>query len=224
MSKSWISPPHEVNLRQFFLSFLFWGFYRIVLHQNGRMSCSWSRKTFPASRNAKYQYGRGTKCSGTNKWAFSIPRSVIFQRRASFWVVLVTDNRYLLPPPPSGWGRCRTYIVLISLEIDVEVNESNATCYLLLATCYLLLVPASQDTWSMKHIILALNTVLSTLSLSKDNCINLQDYSLADLCSYLFHIFWRNSKLGIRTIPFPKIPLLFAKLLVSKLGIWASAI
>jgi len=33
--------------------------------------------------------------------------------------------------------------VAISLEIDVEVNESHATC----------LVPASQDTFFMKHII-----------------------------------------------------------------------
>jgi len=32
--------------------------------------------------------------------------------------------------------------VAISLEIDVEVNESHATC----------LVPASQDTFFMKHI------------------------------------------------------------------------
>ncbi len=54
------------------------------------MSYSWSRKTFPAWRNVKYQYGRGTKCSGTNRGASSIPRSVIFQGRASFWVVLVT--------------------------------------------------------------------------------------------------------------------------------------
>ena len=33
--------------------------------------------------------------------------------------------------------------VAISLEIDVEVNESHATCP----------VPASQDTFFMKHII-----------------------------------------------------------------------
>jgi hypothetical protein len=38
--------------------------------------------------------------------------------------------------------------VAISLEIDVEVNESHATC----------LVPASQDTFFMKHI----NPILHT--------------------------------------------------------------
>jgi hypothetical protein len=66
------------------------------------MSCSWSRKTFPAWRNEKYQYGRGTKCFGTNIGAFSIPRSVIFQKRASFLVVLVTV--YRTGPPYSGTG------------------------------------------------------------------------------------------------------------------------
>ena len=47
-------------------------------------------------------------------------------------------NNYLLPPFQGGEeGVGRTYIVLISLEINVEVNESHAhaTSYLLLATC-----------------------------------------------------------------------------------------
>ena len=43
--------------------------------------------------------------------------------------------------------------VAISLEIDVEVNESHATC----------LVPATQDTYFMKHIIHAHKLTVSFL-------------------------------------------------------------
>ncbi len=48
-------------------------------------------------------------------------------------------TKQLFTPPFQGGeeGVGRTYIVLISLEINVEVNESHAhaTSYLLLATC-----------------------------------------------------------------------------------------
>jgi hypothetical protein len=70
MSKSWTSPPHAVNLRQFFSNIYNLRLFRNFLVISRRRACSRYRKIFPAWKNVKYQYGQGAKCSGTNTEVF----------------------------------------------------------------------------------------------------------------------------------------------------------
>ncbi len=70
MSKSWTSPPHAVNLRQFFSNIYNLRLLRNFLVTSRRWSCSRYRKIFPAWKNVKYQYGQGAKCFGTNRGIF----------------------------------------------------------------------------------------------------------------------------------------------------------
>jgi hypothetical protein len=70
MSKSWTSPPHAVNLRQFFDNIYNLRLLRNFPVTSRRRSCSRYRKIFPAWKNVKYQYGQGAKCSSTNMGFF----------------------------------------------------------------------------------------------------------------------------------------------------------
>ncbi len=70
MSKSWTSPPHAVNLRQFFSNIYNLRLLRNFPVTSRRWSCSRYRKIFPAWKNVKYQYGQGAKCFGTNRGIF----------------------------------------------------------------------------------------------------------------------------------------------------------
>ncbi len=70
MSKSWTSPPHAVNLRQFFDNIYNLKLLRNFPVSSRRRSCSRYRKIFPAYKNVKYQYGQGAKCSSTNTGVF----------------------------------------------------------------------------------------------------------------------------------------------------------
>jgi hypothetical protein len=70
MSKSWTSPPHAVNLRQFFSNIYNLRLLRNFPVTSRRWSCSRYRKIFPAWKNVKYQYGQGAKCFVTNRGIF----------------------------------------------------------------------------------------------------------------------------------------------------------
>ncbi len=70
MSKSWTSPPHAVNLRQFFDNIYNLRLLRNIPVTSRRRSCSRYRNIFPAWKNVKYQYGQGAKCSSTNTEVF----------------------------------------------------------------------------------------------------------------------------------------------------------
>jgi hypothetical protein len=84
MSKSWISPPHEVKLRQFFLSFLFLGFYGIFLHQHCRNFLLLEQENISCMEECQIPVWARDKMFRHQQGALSILISVIFQRRASF--------------------------------------------------------------------------------------------------------------------------------------------
>jgi hypothetical protein len=61
----------------------------VTLHERTKYKILSPPLTFLAWRNVKYQHGRGTKCSSTNRGLFH-SQTAIFQRRASFWLAFVT--------------------------------------------------------------------------------------------------------------------------------------
>jgi hypothetical protein len=95
MSKSWTSPPHAVNLRQFFDNIYNLRLLRNFPVTSRRRSCSRYRKIFPAWKNVKYQYGQGAKCSSTNTGVFN-------SQACTF-----PEESFILSSPCNSVCRCR---------------------------------------------------------------------------------------------------------------------